>query len=40
VFDVRDHREIPYHFGFNLCVMTIKKGRVIDRAPGLEASNA
>jgi imidazolonepropionase len=29
VFDVRDYREIPYYFGFNLCVMTMKNGRVI-----------
>ncbi|MEX2303386.1 MAG: amidohydrolase family protein [Bryobacterales bacterium] len=32
VFDVRDYREIPYYFGFNLCVMTMKKGRVIYEA--------
>jgi imidazolonepropionase len=29
VFDVPDYHEIPYYFGFNLCVMTMKKGRVI-----------
>jgi imidazolonepropionase len=28
-FDVADHREIPYHFGVNLCVLTVKRGRVI-----------
>jgi imidazolonepropionase len=32
VFDARDYREIPYYFGFNLCVMTMKKGRVIYEA--------
>jgi imidazolonepropionase len=36
MFDVRDYREIPYYFGFNLCIMTMKKGRVIYRAPGME----
>ena len=40
MFDVRDYREIPYYFGFNLCVMTMKKGRVMYQAPGLEASTA
>jgi imidazolonepropionase len=40
MFDVRDYREIPYYFGFNLCVMTMKKGRVIYQAPGMEASKA
>jgi len=29
VFDVADHREIPYHFGMNLCSMTMKRGVVI-----------
>jgi imidazolonepropionase len=29
VFDVADYREIPYYFGVNHCVMTIKRGRVI-----------
>ncbi len=28
-FDVADHREIPYHFGVNLCSMTMKRGVVI-----------
>jgi imidazolonepropionase len=28
-FDVADHREIPYHFGMNLCSMTMKRGVVI-----------
>jgi imidazolonepropionase len=40
VFDVRDYREIPYYFGFNLCVMTMKKGRVIYPAPATDTSNA
>ena len=34
IFDVPDYREIPYYFGFNLCVMTIRKGQVIYNAPG------
>jgi imidazolonepropionase len=29
VFDVADHREIPYHFGVNFCSMTMKRGAVI-----------
>lgn len=29
VFDVADYREIPYYFGVNHCVMTLKSGRVI-----------
>jgi imidazolonepropionase len=37
LFDVQDYREIPYYFGFNLCVMTMKKGRVIYRAPSWQA---
>jgi imidazolonepropionase len=28
-FDVADHREIPYHFGVNLCSMNMKRGVVI-----------
>jgi len=28
-FDVADHREIPYYFGVNLCVLTMKRGKVI-----------
>ncbi len=35
MFDVGDYREIPYYFGVNLCVMTIKKGKVIYRQPRL-----
>jgi imidazolonepropionase len=34
IFDAGDYREIPYHLGINLCVLTMKKGRVIYRAPG------
>lgn len=29
IFDVADYREIPYYFGINLCVLTMKKGVVI-----------
>jgi imidazolonepropionase len=29
VFDVADYREIPYYFGVSLCVLTMKRGRVI-----------
>lgn len=29
VMDVSDYREIPYYFGWNHCVMTVKKGRII-----------
>ncbi len=32
VFDVSDYREIPYYLGVNLCLATIKAGRVIYRA--------
>ena len=28
-FDVADYREIPYYFGVNLCVLTMKRGKVI-----------
>lgn len=31
VFDVEDYREIPYYFGVNHCVMTVKRGQVIAR---------
>lgn len=31
MMDVSDYREIPYHFGVNLVLMTIKKGRVLYR---------
>lgn len=30
-FDVADHREIPYHFGVNLCSLTMKRGAIIHR---------
>ncbi len=29
IYDVADYREIPYYFGINLCVLTMKKGFVI-----------
>lgn len=29
VMDVRDYREIPYYFGWNHCVLTVKRGRII-----------
>jgi imidazolonepropionase len=32
VFDVADYREIPYFLGVNLCLATIKSGRVIYHA--------
>ena len=30
-FDVADHREIPYYFGMNLCMMTMKRGALVAR---------
>jgi len=33
VLDVDDYREIPYYFGVNHCVMTVKKGRIIYWSP-------
>ena len=35
IFDVADYRELPYYFGTNLCVMTMKKGEIIHWAPVL-----
>jgi imidazolonepropionase len=32
VFDVADYREIPYYFGMNTCVITIKRGVVVHAA--------
>ena len=29
MFDVPDYRDIPYHFGVNLVVMTMKNGKVL-----------
>jgi imidazolonepropionase len=29
IFDVEDYREIPYYFGVNHCVMTIKRGETV-----------
>ena len=31
VFSVSDYRLIPYYFGFNLCAMTIRRGKIIYR---------
>ncbi len=31
VFSVPDYRLIPYYFGFNLCAMTIRRGKIIYR---------
>jgi len=31
VFSVSDYRLIPYYFGFNLCAMTIRQGKIIYR---------
>jgi imidazolonepropionase len=30
-YDVADYREIPYHFGVNLCSLTFKRGAIIHR---------
>ncbi len=38
VFDVADYREIPYYFGVNLCVLTMKRGEVIYSRAGVEAN--
>lgn len=36
VMDVNDFREIPYYFGWNHCVLTVKRGRIrFSRIPGL-----
>jgi len=29
VMEVDDYRKIPYYFGWNHCVMTVKRGRII-----------
>jgi imidazolonepropionase len=29
IFDVEDYREIPYYFGVNHCMMTIKRGEIV-----------
>ena len=34
VFDVGDYREIPFYFGANLCLLTMKRGRIVFRAGG------
>ncbi|MCB9383876.1 MAG: amidohydrolase family protein [Bryobacterales bacterium] len=38
VFDVADYREIPYFFGVNLCLLTMKRGRVVYHAGEMAAS--
>jgi imidazolonepropionase len=35
IFDVEDYREIPYYFGVNHCVMTIKRGEMIYSRDGI-----
>ncbi len=40
IFDVADYREIPHHFGVNLCVMTIKRGQIIHDSSGSAANLA
>jgi imidazolonepropionase len=35
VFDVADYREIPYYFGVNLCVLTMKRGKIIYSREGV-----
>jgi hypothetical protein len=32
MFNVTDYRQIPYYFGFNLCAMTIWRGKIVYRA--------
>lgn len=34
VFGVSDYREIPYHFGVNHAIYTVKRGRVVARGKG------
>jgi imidazolonepropionase len=31
LFSVPDYRLIPYYYGFNLCAMTIRRGKIIYR---------
>jgi len=33
VMEVGDHREIPYYFAWNHCLMTVKAGRIIYSRP-------
>ncbi len=40
VMDVADYREIPYYFGWNHCLLTVKRGKVVysrEKAPSTEA---
>lgn len=39
VFDLDDYREIPYYFGVNRCVLTLKRGRIVfSRIRGYETT--
>jgi imidazolonepropionase len=29
IFDVEDYREIPYYFGVNCCIMTVKRAAIV-----------
>ncbi|MBI4056785.1 MAG: imidazolonepropionase [Elusimicrobia bacterium] len=40
VMDVEDYREIPYYFGVNHCVMTVKKGQVVYDKLGLASQRS
>jgi imidazolonepropionase len=35
IFDVEDYREIPYYFGVNHCVMTMKRGEIVYSRDGI-----
>jgi imidazolonepropionase len=35
IFDVEDYREIPYYFGVNHCIMTIKRGKIVYSREGI-----
>ncbi len=37
VFDLADHREIPYYFGVNHCWMTIKRGKIVYARENLQS---
>jgi imidazolonepropionase len=39
-FDVADHREIPYYFGMNRCVLTMKRGAIVHSEKHLQGSKA
>lgn len=40
VFDVADHREIPYYFGMNRCVLTMKRGAIVHSDKRISGSKA